>query len=65
MTRANIKYNHVDSKVTYLVSLSCCHEYILNEWNPSQPIWAHDISFKFELYKIISVIYMVKSLEML
>ena len=37
MTRAepracvNIKYNHVNSKVTYLVSLSCCHEYILNE----------------------------------
>ena len=37
MTRAkpqalvNIKYNHVDSKATYLVSLSCCHKYILNE----------------------------------
>ena len=29
--RVNIKYNHTDSKVTYLVSFSCCHEYILNE----------------------------------
>ena len=29
--RVNIKYNHADSKATYLVSLSCCHEYILNE----------------------------------
>ena len=37
MTRAerqacvNIKYNHVDSKTTFLVSLSICHEYTLNE----------------------------------
>ena len=30
-TRVNIKYNHADSKVTYLVNLSCCHKYILNE----------------------------------
>ena len=29
--RINIKYNHADSKVAYLVSLSCCHEYIHNE----------------------------------
>ena len=29
--RVNIKYNHADSKVIYLVSLSCCHEYIFNE----------------------------------
>ena len=27
----NIKYNHADGKVTYLVSLSRCHEYILNK----------------------------------
>ena len=26
--RVNIKYNHVDSKATYLASLSRCHEYI-------------------------------------
>ena len=31
-TRVNIKYNHTDSKTTYLVrSLSCCHKYILNK----------------------------------
>ena len=29
--RVNIKYNHADSKVTYLTSLSRCHEYIFNE----------------------------------
>ena len=29
--RVNIKYNHANSKATYLVSLSRCHEYILNE----------------------------------
>ena len=29
--RVNIKYNHADSKVTYLASLSRCHEYIFNE----------------------------------
>ena len=29
--RVNIKYNHADSKATYLVSLNRCHEYILNE----------------------------------
>jgi len=28
--RVNIKYNHVDSKVTYLASLSRGHEYIFN-----------------------------------
>ena len=27
----NIKYNHADSKATYLASLSRCHEYIFNE----------------------------------
>ena len=31
MSRVNIKYNHVDSKATYLIRLSCCHEYILSE----------------------------------
>ena len=42
MTRAerqacvNIKYNHADSKTTFLVNLSSCHEYIFNEsWIPS------------------------------
>ena len=29
--RVNIKYNHADSKVTYLSSLRRCHEYIFNE----------------------------------
>ena len=29
--RVNIKYNHADSKATYLVSLSRCHQYIFNE----------------------------------
>ena len=29
--RVNSKYNHADSKVTYLASLSRCHEYIFNE----------------------------------
>ena len=29
--RVNIKYNHVDNKATYLVSLSRCHKNILNE----------------------------------
>ena len=29
--RVNIKYNHADSKATYLTSLSRCHEYIFNE----------------------------------
>ena len=47
--RVNMKYNHADSKATYLVSLSRCHEYILN-WSsiPSFEIqvnlvWAHDM----------------------
>ena len=29
--RVNIKYNHADSKATYLASLSRCHKYIFNE----------------------------------
>ena len=29
--RVNIKYNHADSKVTNLASLSRCHKYIFNE----------------------------------
>ena len=29
--RVNIKYNHADSKTTYLASLSYWHEYIFNE----------------------------------
>ena len=29
--RVNIKYNHADSKATYLASLSRCHEYIINK----------------------------------
>ena len=59
----NIKYNHADSKTTYLISLSCCHEFILNE--------SSILSFKIQvnlcelmtlvsnsnLYKIISLIY--------
>ena len=74
------KYNHADSKVTYLASLSRCHEYILNEslisslslmkvhWTPSQPMWANDISFEFEfLQNCFSNLYwsMVRSLRML
>ena len=31
MARVNIKYNHVDSKVTCLISLGWCLQYILNE----------------------------------
>ena len=50
--RVNIKYNHADSNVTYLVSLSCCHEYILNEslilsLEIKVNFVSHDISFKF------------------
>ena len=29
--RVNIKYNHADSKFSYLASLNRCHEYIFNE----------------------------------
>ena len=53
--RVNIKYSHADSKATYLVSLSCCHEYILNE--SSTPSFEIQVNlcepmtcFKFELY---------------
>ena len=38
--RVNIQYNHADSKVTYLASVSHCHEYIFNESSiPSFEIW--------------------------
>ena len=68
--RVNIKYNHADSKVTYLVGISRCHEYIFNESSiPSFEIQVNlcePITSVSSLnYVKLSLIYLVKSLEML
>ena len=69
--RVNIKYNHANSKVTYLASLSHCHEYIFNESlissfenrvNLREPMTSVS---SFEIYKIISLIYIGPLLKVL
>ena len=56
--RVNIKYNHADSKVTYLASLSRCHKYIFNEsLIPSFEIWVN-------LYELMTSVSSLNSIKL-
>ena len=68
--RVNSKYNHADSKVTYLASLSRCHKYIFNESSiPSFEIrvnlYEPMTSVSGLNYNIISLIYIGPLLKVL